>query len=50
MLEAGVALLGEDTDGIEPTSVLVFCPECAREEFGYRADRPEGNDDCRLNP
>jgi hypothetical protein len=39
-----VALLAEDVDGLEPMSVAVFCPECARVEFGYRL----GNkDDCR---
>jgi hypothetical protein len=33
-----IALLTEDVDGIEPIGVAVFCPECARVEFGYRAE------------
>ena len=31
-----VAFLAEDAEGVEPTSVATFCPECAAEEFGYR--------------
>ena len=34
-----VAFLGEDTDGIEPTTVATYCPECAAEEFGYKAEQ-----------
>ena len=36
-LGAWVALLGEDVEGIEPTSVYLFCPDCAAEEFDYGA-------------
>jgi hypothetical protein len=28
------AYLGDDAEGLEPTSVITFCPECARVEFG----------------
>jgi hypothetical protein len=30
-------LLAEDIDGIEPTSVATFWPDCAAEEFAYSA-------------
>jgi hypothetical protein len=29
------AYLAEDVEGVAPTSVATFCPECAAEEFGY---------------
>jgi hypothetical protein len=35
------AFLGEDTEGMEPTCVGIFCPVCATEEFGYRPERAE---------
>jgi hypothetical protein len=35
------AFSGEDTEGIEPTSLLIFCPVCAAKEFGYRPERAE---------
>jgi hypothetical protein len=33
-----IAHLPEDVEGLEPMSVAVFCPECARVEFGYPAE------------
>ena len=33
-----IALPTEDVHGLDPTSVAIFCPECARVEFGYRAE------------
>ena len=35
-----IGLRAEDVEGLEPISVAVFCPECARVEFGYR-NHPE---------
>jgi hypothetical protein len=35
-----IALLAEDVDGLEPMSVAVFGPECAR-EFGYPRSRAQ---------
>ena len=35
-----IALLAEDVYGHEPISVAVFCPECARVEFGYLGNEP----------
>jgi hypothetical protein len=37
-----IALLAEDVHRLEPMSVAVFCPECARVEFGYREDELSG--------
>ena len=31
-------MLAEDVYGEEPITVAVFCPECARVEFGYREE------------
>jgi len=36
-----IALLADDVHGLEPISVAVFCPECARVEFEYGS----GDDD-----
>jgi hypothetical protein len=33
--------VAEDPDGVEPTSVATFCPECAAEQFGYRIERAD---------
>jgi hypothetical protein len=33
-----IALLAEDVHGLEPMSVAVFCPDCARVEFEYRSE------------
>lgn len=33
-----IALLAEGVHGLEPMSVAVFCPECARVEFEYRTE------------
>ena len=32
------AFIGEDTDGLEPPCIGVFCPVCAADEFGYRRE------------
>ena len=32
------AWLCEDPDGIDETSLAVYCPPCAAEEFGYRPE------------
>ena len=31
-----VAFLGDDPDGIDPPSAVVYCPVWAAAEFGYR--------------
>ena len=37
------ALLAEDVHGLEPISVAVFYPECARVEFEYPESEQEMN-------
>jgi hypothetical protein len=32
---------GEDTDRLAPTSVGIFCPVCAAEEFGYQPEQAD---------
>ena len=32
------AFIGEDVDGLEPPSVVIFCPDCATTEFDYLAE------------
>lgn len=32
------AVLGEDVNGVEPSSVGIFCPRCAALEFDYRTE------------
>jgi len=39
-----IALIGIDPDDQEPPSVQIFCPECAEEEFAYRARREDSED------
>jgi hypothetical protein len=36
-----VAFTGEDPDGIDPPAIVVYCPACAAEEFGYRPEAAE---------
>ena len=40
-------LIGNDPDDQEPPSVQIFCPECAAEEFAYRARREDSEDGTR---
>jgi hypothetical protein len=35
--------LGENTDGLEPTSAGIFCPVCAAEEFGCQPEQADGH-------
>lgn len=37
------AFLSEDLDGLEPTEVCVFCPDCAKRQFGW-VPRPTRDD------
>lgn len=36
--EGWAAFLGEDREGVEPTSMGIFCPRCAALEFDYRLE------------